>query len=506
MRLRLTLAQAIILKKWKLRRAGAVDVDTTAPTVTGVAVQTGLTVDVTFSEPMGTGVTTAANYTVSGTGEGTLSANPDSVALVSGNKYRCTWNSGKMLNGGNITIAVANAQDTAGNAVNSNGTHTGGAIGTAPTVAGFAATSPSGALAIPITTFTASEAGAYFIITESSTPPAVDAAGWNLTAPTTYTVAALGTVTLYPWVKDAAGNVSSVYGSPVSVTVTFTDSFDRADGDLANGWEYTAGKWTIASGAALGTPAEGSNLFVNGGFDADTNWIKEADWTIGSGVATKAAGAATRLIREVVAVAKNWYRFDWTITVITAGSLNAKNISTTNPSRTTAATFIDTGRATGTSVGFDGGATTAGSIDNVSIKLLTLADMFCTRDFLSSDIDISVPLTLLSNTQGGLVICLDSKTTPANFIIAYQTGNRIVVDKCVAGTYTELIGTSTTYGAGQILRLRKVGTTVQAYYNGLQISTDKTVSDAGIISNTRHGAFSTHNGNTFASLSASLPT
>ena len=110
--------------------------DSTAPTVSSVAVQTGLTVDVTFSEAMGTGVTTASNYTVSGAGKGTLANNPNSVALVSGNTYRLTWSTGEMLNGGNITITVANAQDAAGNTIGSpnSGTHTGGAIGVPPTV------------------------------------------------------------------------------------------------------------------------------------------------------------------------------------------------------------------------------------------------------------------------------------------------------------------------------------------------------------------------------------
>jgi|GEM_PF-3648565 len=110
----------------------------TAPSVTGVSVQTGLTVDVSFSETMGAGVTTAANYTLSGSGKGSLASNPDSVALVSGNTYRLAWLSGEMKNGGDITITVSNAQDVAGNAIGSpnSGTHTGGGIGTAPTVAG----------------------------------------------------------------------------------------------------------------------------------------------------------------------------------------------------------------------------------------------------------------------------------------------------------------------------------------------------------------------------------
>lgn len=94
----------------------------------------------------------------------------------------------------------------------------------APIVSIFTATSPSSSLNIPITTFTASDGvGATgYIITESSTAPSASDPGWASTAQTTYTVAATGIYTLYPWAKDAAGNVSSIFGSPASVTVDTT--------------------------------------------------------------------------------------------------------------------------------------------------------------------------------------------------------------------------------------------------------------------------------------------
>jgi len=99
---------------------------------------------------------------------------------------------------------------------------------TAPTVTAFTATSPSTSLNIPITSFTASDdiAVTGYMITASSSQPSAGAAGWTGTAPTTYTVGSEGTYTLYPWVKDTAGNVSSVYGSPVSVTVTGDNALD----------------------------------------------------------------------------------------------------------------------------------------------------------------------------------------------------------------------------------------------------------------------------------------
>lgn len=91
-----------------------------------------------------------------------------------------------------------------------------------PTVTAFAANSVSDSFNIPIPSFTASGNAALtgYLITESATPPLAGAPGWSGTAPTTYTVSALGTYTLYPWAKDSANRVSGVYGSPVTVDVT----------------------------------------------------------------------------------------------------------------------------------------------------------------------------------------------------------------------------------------------------------------------------------------------
>jgi predicted outer membrane repeat protein len=91
----------------------------------------------------------------------------------------------------------------------------------APTVDRFTATSPSSSLNIPITAFAASDNTGVtgYMITESATAPIGNDLGWAASAPATYTVAADGTYTLYPWVKDAVGNVSAVYGSPATVIV-----------------------------------------------------------------------------------------------------------------------------------------------------------------------------------------------------------------------------------------------------------------------------------------------
>jgi len=94
--------------------------DTTAPTVTSVVTKTGRQVEVTFSEKMGSGVTTPANYFIAGTGQGTLASNPSSVSWVGGYKYLLEWSAGEMIAGtGNITIvaSAASVKDIAGNGV-----------------------------------------------------------------------------------------------------------------------------------------------------------------------------------------------------------------------------------------------------------------------------------------------------------------------------------------------------------------------------------------------------
>jgi uncharacterized repeat protein (TIGR02543 family) len=91
----------------------------------------------------------------------------------------------------------------------------------APMVTAFAATTPTANLNIPITAFTSYDAVgvAGYMITTSAAAPSAAATNWNSTAYTSFTVPSIGVYTLYPWVKDVAGNVSAVFGAPVTVSV-----------------------------------------------------------------------------------------------------------------------------------------------------------------------------------------------------------------------------------------------------------------------------------------------
>lgn len=101
---------------------------------------------------------------------------------------------------------------------------------TRPTVGAFSIPATGTALAVPVSTFTATDNKGVtgYLVTESSSTPAADATGWTSTAPTSYTVTAsvpqavATSVTLYGWAKDAAGNVSNASSATTVLTLPDT--------------------------------------------------------------------------------------------------------------------------------------------------------------------------------------------------------------------------------------------------------------------------------------------
>ena len=150
-------------------------------------------------------------------------------------------------------------------------------------------------------------------------------------------------------------------------------------------------------------------------------------------------------------------------------------------------------------------ATSAGSIDNASAKQITISDMFATLSGLKTSATLSVNATIPQDTPAGVVGWLDSYTSPANYILCFHNGETLTLIKVVAGVVTSLINTAATYAAGAQIKMKgtRSGSNllVTAHYNGAQIGTQQTISDAGIIDNTRHGMFSTNEGNTIEQFS-----
>ncbi len=212
---------------------------------------------VTFSEPV-TGVN-ATDFSLSVTG-----VTGASISAVSGSGTTYTVSADTDSGNGTIRLDVLDDDTILDSASNSlAGGFTSGETytldHTLPTVNTFTATSPSTSLDIPITAFAASDndSVAGYLITESATPPSAGAADWTGSAPTTYTVGSSGIYTLYPWAKDAAGNVSAVYGSPVNVTVTTTLTFKSTAAQ--DGWILESSE-TSGNGGTTNATASTLNL------------------------------------------------------------------------------------------------------------------------------------------------------------------------------------------------------------------------------------------------------
>ena len=99
---------------------------------------------------------------------------------------------------------------------------------TPPVVTSFSLSGTSRTLTVPIRQFTATDntAVAGYLLTTTSTKPAPSDPNWRATAPASFTFTSGGTKRLYPWAKDAAGNVSSLYQY---ATVTITASNGEED-------------------------------------------------------------------------------------------------------------------------------------------------------------------------------------------------------------------------------------------------------------------------------------
>lgn len=95
----------------------ATTADTARPTFTSATVTHYQAVDVVFSEPMGDGVLTPGNYTMTA-GRGSLTEHPAKVLRILPTAYRLIWTGGEMAPSGTVTIVAASTiKDVAGNLV-----------------------------------------------------------------------------------------------------------------------------------------------------------------------------------------------------------------------------------------------------------------------------------------------------------------------------------------------------------------------------------------------------
>lgn len=288
---------------------------------------------------------------------------------------------------------------------------------------------------------------------------------------------------------------------PMAGLLPFSDAFTRGDGALAAPW--TGATWAVASNEAVNTPTD-PNALVNPGFTTDSNWSKGTGWTIAGNVAHCDGTQTdnTNLSQSTTggySVGK-WYYLEGTISNYVAGTLKLmpggyEYISASGDGTLRGVLRLVTGSPTNTFYA-RGDADFEADLDDVVSQALTLSSLFASLRAGAANVVAEVELdTVVAGTQAGLVLNLDDADSPANFVIAYHDGTNAKLDKCVAGTYTSVISAAAAYSAGKILRVVKSGTSYSLYYNDVQVGTTQTVSDAGIVSNTRHGLFSTYSGN-----------
>lgn len=113
-----------------------------------------------------------------------------------------------------------------------------------------------------------------------------------------------------------------------------------------------------------------TNLIINGGFAADTDWSKGAGWTISGGKANKAAGTQSGLSQAFSFVAGTVYRLSSTVSGYTAGTGRLRFTGTTTVNgvgRTANGTYLEkmTAAAGNNTFLLLGDATFAGSFDDI---------------------------------------------------------------------------------------------------------------------------------------------
>lgn len=317
--------------------------------------------------------------------------------------------------------------------------------------------------------------------------------------------------TRYPAIGVSTGTVGIFTADdPRIPTTLYTpsplayDTFTRADGALGSTettgpdaqvlaalvWNFVTGIWTISTNKAIATPALGSDAIVNGGFAADTDWSKGAGWTIAAGVATATAASSDLTATVAPLTVGVWYQIQYTISGLSGGNARAVVGGVTLNGYGANQTVVNTYRAKTTAFAIRATGMT-GNIDNVSAKALALAELFATVLCATADVIVTAAITLPASGSivEGLVVNLDSTSSPANFIIAWLDGNdNCILEECVAGLYTTKFTTGITYSAGAILEIHRSGTECRVFYNNLAVNTVQTMTAN---TNKNHGSFST---------------
>lgn len=317
------------------------------------------------------------------------------------------------------------------------------------------------------------------------------------------------------------------------------DRFQRADGSLGSSdgyagdhglgavasapWDRGAG-WAVASNRAQNTPPESGQLLTNGGLE---EWASATDlvgWTegIGGGNSINQEASVVRsgtyacridvvdstnsaFIQQTLTIpAGTWTRIRAYVRVSVATGLFSIYFGQDNTSRiispsTTEWTLVDAvlpALADNPRVTFErrrSPDTYSIYLDDLQVDTFATPDLFATQDVGTADVLVGVRLDADPGDHAvGAALCLDDPDDPQNYLVVFRyLADRWRLIKCVAGAITVVATSSaaTPFAAGAWLWVAKGGDQVTVWYNGVRIISPQTVSDAGIVGNTRHGMF-----------------
>lgn len=313
----------------------------------------------------------------------------------------------------------------------------------------------------------------------------------------------------------------------------FSDDFERTDGDLGNDWLYTAGKWTIASGAAVATPGLGDELLTNGNMetgDPPSSWTLQNGATLDGVADERTGGAGAQSLEATRGTADTAFRqIKSGLTVgglyrvagyikngtATSGYLTGfsytPKIAATSWTATHTVYFSDnTGKAIAGNVLGSAGQTAR--FDDLSLKLVTFKDCFALRDCETANVKVSADVYITGAAIAGIAACWDSVSNPQNGLVAsiypdYYGGPTwyLVLSKYLAGAHTKLAQVNVgAFTSSDKVSLEHASGTVRIYLNDVQVGVDYALdaeTDAAIIAGTLHGLFNTDSSNTLDDLS-----
>ena len=130
-------------------------------------------------------------------------------------------------------------------------------------------------------------------------------------------------------------------------------------------------KTDIGLGGAGSTPAFGPELITNGGFAADTDWVKDASWTIAAGKATQSGAqvAAESVSQAITLTQTNPYRVIFSVTRADAGDVTPVVGGTAGTARSAIGRYTETILAgAGADFELEGDADFDGDVDLVTVR------------------------------------------------------------------------------------------------------------------------------------------